>query len=316
MSIELQLALELGPVKANIVNAAMTTLAGAGVLWLLGVGWRRIATRWEARQAERQPDHTVITSGSSYGDVAGTCTEFVACVRVAPSKRLPTPVQLDVSRIGPFVRSAFGDLFPSAPEVSFPTERVRYRRNGSATGGIAPYLQVWPTGLIEATVPITHTVTASGQRRIPLLEIARTLLPAIRAIQRGGYEAALGTAAVVPLGLDWEIKVSRELVDATSTPWAALEFPGRAPNGRATGQGPPWPIPGFGHDQLLCVSTTALPEDILMPAFADFTARSGYYDAEGAMDDLRTAIRELNAAVPPDADMALDVQMPHAPSAR
>lgn len=311
MSIDPPLAVELGPVRVivvtAIVTAVVTSVVGAVVVWLKGAAGKRFA----ARREERHADHTVITSGWSYSEVAGTSTEFFACVRAAPSKSLPARVRLDAGRIALLVRSAFGDLFPSEPEVSVPTDRVRYEAKDPGRAGATPYVQVWSTGLIEATVPITHTVTTSGDLLIPLVEIARVLLPAIRAIQHGGYEEAFGPAAVISMGLDWEMKMSRELVGTTSIPWDALEFPGRAPAGRATDQGPPWPRPGFGHDDLLCMATTTAPEDILMPAFADLVEQSGYYGAEDALSDLRTAIRKLTyETTAPGTAAALDVEAP------
>ena len=70
-----------------------------------------------------------------------------------------------------------------------------------------------------------------GDGFLPLVEITQVLLPPIRAIQQG-YEQLLGLGAVIPLGLDWDIKLSRQLVGQPSTPWAGLVFPGRVPAGR------------------------------------------------------------------------------------
>lgn len=293
MSIDPLLAVELGPVKVivvtAIVTAVVTSVVGGGVVWLKGAASKRVAVR----RQERHADHTAITGGWSYSEVAGTSTEFFACVRAAPSKSLPARVRLDAGRIAPLVRSAFGDLFPSEPGVSVPSDQVRYEAKDLDRGGATPYVQVWSTGLIEASVPITHTVAASGDLLIPLIEIARVLLPVIRAIQHGGYEEMFGPDAAVSMGLDWEVKLSRELVGTTSITWDALEFPGRTPPGRATQQRPPWPRRGFGHDRLLCMATTTAPEDILMPAFADLVEQSGYYGAEDALLDLRTAVQGL-----------------------
>lgn len=295
--------IEWDPLWALVAAAIATGVGGAITAVVKGApasacrqarSWR--TTRREARDEELRADHFVITTGWSKGDVVGSNLGFVACIRAAPAKNFPERVRLDVNRVAPLVRSAFGDLFSSDPEVSIPTEVVRFRPQDSSLGGGELYQQVWSSGLFEATVPIPHTVTESGELHLPLLEIARSLLPSIQALQRGGYEDGFGPAVEIPLGLDWELKVSRQMSGATSTPWDALEFPGQAAE-RATGQGPPWTTPGFGHDQLLSVPITTAPEDILMPAFEDFLDRAGYYGTEGALEDLRTALRNLRDQV-------------------
>ncbi len=278
---------------SGVISVVVSFVVGGLLLWLKGVVRRRIATAREAREAEHHADHTTIGSGWFFDDLVGASAEFLVCVRAAPSKRLPAPVRLVVDRIAPFVRAALGDLFPPEPEVSIPTATVRYRRKDTGHPGVDQFVVVSPSGLIEATVPITHSSSDSGEPIIPLVEIARALLPATRAIQQG-YEQILGPGAVIPLGLDWEFKLSRELVGQPSIPWTALAFPGRVPDGRATDQRPPWPRPGFGHDQLRCVATTTAPEDILLAALADLVERSGYYGTEQALSDLRVAIRQLD----------------------
>lgn len=192
---------------------------------------------------------------------------------------------------------------------------MRFRPRDSSLEGSALYLQVWSSGLFEAAVPIPHRLTESGEMHLRLLEIARRLLPSIQALQRGGYEEAFGPAAEIPLGLDWELKVSRQMSSTPSTPWDALEFPG-PPAERATGQGPPWTTPGFGHDQLLSVPITTAPEDILMPAFADFLDRAGYYGIEGALEDIRTALRNLeDRGVTSESASPVDGEIPRMESA-
>src|SRR5690606_36805028 len=123
-----------------------------------------------------------------------------------PAKSFQEPVGLDVSRVAPLVRTAFGDLFSAVPEVSIPTEVVRFRPQDSSLGGGELYLQVWSSGLFEATVPIRHTVTDSGELHLHLVEIGLILLPSILALQCGGYQEVFGP---VVLGLAWELKVSR-----------------------------------------------------------------------------------------------------------
>jgi hypothetical protein len=196
------------------------------------------------------------------------------------------------------MRSAFGGLFPSFPEVSLPTETVRFRRKDVGQSGVDQFVVVSASGLIEATVPITPSVNDTGELLVPVVEIARALLPAIRAIQDGGYEQIFGPGAAIPLGLDWEIKLSRELVGQPSTPWAGLVFPSRAPDGRGTDQRPPWPRPGFGHERLQCVESTIAPRDILTPALEDLVERSGYYGTNEAINDLRAAVRQLDVQTP------------------
>jgi hypothetical protein len=290
-------AAELGPVKVTAISAAIgalvTFVVGAVVIWLQRAVRRRVAAWRATREDERHADHTTIGGGWYYGDLVGASTDLLVCVRAAPSKRLPAPVRLDVDRIAPFVRQAFGDLFPPEPEVSLPTETVRYRRKDTGYPGVDQFVVVWPSGLIEATVPIARSVSDAGELLVALVEITQVLLPPIRAIQQG-YEQLLGLGAVIPLGLDWDIKLSRELVGQPSTPWAGLVFPGRVPAGRGTDHRPPWPQPGFGHDQLRCVATTTAPEEILVPALVDLVEQSGYYGADQALDDLRAAIRQLD----------------------
>jgi len=288
-------ALELGPVKVDAINAVLTFVIGAFLVWLRSVVRKRIAAWRSRREDERLADHTTIGSGWWFGDLVGASTELLVCVRAAPSKTLPSPVRLDVDRIGPFVRNAFGEFFPASPEVSIPTDVVRYRRKDP---GVDQFVVVWPSGLVEATVPIPRSVSDSGELLVPLVEIARALLPVIRAIQQGGYEQILGPGAVIPLGLDWEIKLSRELVGQPSTPWADLAFPGRVPDERGTDQGPPWPQPAFGHEQLRSLATTTAPADILLPALEDLVERSGYYGTNEALDDLRAAVRQLDVEAP------------------
>lgn len=292
-------ALERGPVKVTAIGAGVTFVVGAVLVWLQRAARTRIAARRARREDERHADHATIGSGWYVDDLVGASGEFLVCVRAAPSKSLAAPVRLDVDRIAPFVRSAFGDLFPSFPEVSLPTETVRFRRKDVGQGGVDQFVVVWASGLIEATVPITHSVNDASELLVTLVEIARALLPAVRAIQYGGYEQIFGPGAATPLGLDWEIKLSRELVGQPSTPWAGLVFPGRAPDGRGTGQRPPWPRPGFGHKRLQCVESTTAPGEILMPALEDLIERSGYYGTNEALDDLRAGVRQPDVETPP-----------------
>jgi hypothetical protein len=304
MSLDPLWALQLGPVRVNAIQVAIgtvvTVVVGAGLVWMQGVARRRLAAWWAARQDRRHADHATIGSGWWFGDLVGASTELLVCVRAAPSKTFPEPVRLAVERIARFVANAFGDLFPTTPEFSNPTEVVRYSRKDTGHPGVDQHVNVWASGLIEATVPIPRSENDAGEVLASLVEITRALLPAIRAIQHGGYEHIFGPHAEIPLGLDWEIKLSRELIGQPSTPWVDLVFPGRVPDGRGTNQRPPWPRPGFGHGRLQCVATTTGPADILLPALEDLIERSGYYGTTDALDDLRATIRQLavEAAAP------------------
>jgi hypothetical protein len=136
-----------------------------------------------------------------------------------------------MGRIAPFVRTAFDDHFPEAPDFCDPTELVRYRKADTDPCGIDHFVLVWPSGLIEVTLPLASSSDETGEPVIPLVEIAGRLLPAIRAIWNGGHERILGSDAGIPLGLDREIKLSRALVGpGSSSPWTALAFPGHAPD--------------------------------------------------------------------------------------
>jgi hypothetical protein len=283
-------AIELGPVVITTVGAVITFAVGLALGWVQRLGRYVVA----AVRARRQADHVTITSGWFHDDLS-CAAEFLVSIRVAPSKSLAGPAWLEANQVAAFVRGAFGDLFPESPEYSNPTELIRYRTaNDGQIRGIDQSALVWSSGLIEATVPITHSLDDAGQPIIALIEIARAVLPAIGAIQQGGYAQIFGSSALRPHGLDWAIGLSRELAGDKSTPWAALAFPGREPSGRATGMRPPWGRPGFGQDQLRSVSTRTAPDDILVPALADLMDRSGYYGSGPAVSDLRAAIRQLD----------------------
>ena len=154
-------ALQLGPVRVTAVQAAIgaavTFVVGAGLVFARG----RIAAWWAARQDRGHADHTTLGSGWWSGDLVGASSELLVCVRAAPSKMLPAPVRLDVERIAPFVREAFGDHFPAAPEFCDPTEMVRYIKKDPGHPGVDQQVVVWPSGLIEAMTGVSCSPPSS-----------------------------------------------------------------------------------------------------------------------------------------------------------
>lgn len=283
-----------------VIGAALTAAAGVVVAYVMG--WLQRLGRWVLEHLLKRvrSDHLAIRGGWCSGDFMGS-SHFLVGIKCAPNRSLHRELRTDPERVAEWGRSTFGPLFPSVPDYADPTVQIRYRRV-DATGGNDGWFIVWPSGLVEVTFPITHEFDEHHAPLIPITAAARPLVGFIGAVRLGAYPTLFGEGnraqnQLRGRKLDWYVGVSRGFSTPEWTSWAGLDFPGRAPKGRATGMQAPMSERGFGYEELQNLRQDATPERILMPAFADLIRRSGYYGCEPALRDIRTMVRTLSNGV-------------------
>lgn len=279
--------MEIGPVAFGAgIAAAATIIVGLAMGWLQRLVRRAFIVMSRAIRA----DHWAIKGGWFTGDL-GAQSNFLVSIKCAPSRSFRSPVRLDPEAVAVWMR-VFGDVFPSAPEYCSPTELIRYRSESEATREAT--VLIWPSGLLEAALPLPHSLDEDGQPQIALLDIARPVISVIGSIQAGAHGAMFGNGVFGRLRLDWCIGVSRALTKESWTPWTRLLFPGRVPKGRATGMQPPMPSCGFGQERLVNLPPKSSVARILVPVLTDLIERSGYFGYEESVIDIERAIQSLS----------------------
>ena len=267
------------PQLETIVTVALTTIVTVPIALAIPAGSRAVRRWVQGRVDQRKADHATIERGSYARP--NSWSEFMVLVRCAPDRRRSGSI--DVDSAAEWVRKRFSSMVEKEPEHS-DTELVRFQGAG---GHDLSWLLIWSNGLLELACPV---VDHDGE--LELAEIGSIVWALLSAIDAGAYGELFGKKSG-RWRLDWAVAVTAyKSAPGGRRRWSALRFPGRAPEGRATGGYPANPTPSLGGDALHSRKQRHDPSRILSAVYADFLERSGYRGFDPAVDDLLAHCRE------------------------
>jgi hypothetical protein len=176
-------------------------------------------------------------------------------------------------------------VFPGEAQYS-DGRHVRFVVIGTPDETFSNVLDVWGTGRVQLRWPLTPSANSGGQPQLSAVEIAKAVWVLAAATRRGAYRRLFGR--ILPRRLDWQLGVSPDILDASNVrqPWIDIAFPGRRPEGRATGQ-----LPIFGGPFLSSRREYSDPSQVVAGCLRSFLRANGYRSTDFALTDAVRALR-------------------------
>ena len=112
-----------------------------------------------------------------------------------------------------------------------------------------------------------------------------------------GASDASGGREKSPGKFDWFIGVSPTIIDreGVTRDWADLEFPGRHPRRAGTDSRTFCPSEGYARAALMSWDSRKPMRELLKVFLEDFLHQNGYYDCDGAIQDILDAFAAVSS---------------------
>lgn len=246
-------------------------------------GWVGTKTRPARRRLAGKfvADHGPIAGGWFGRNISGSQRQFRIEIKCAPSSTLSSQRHVSVEEVAPWARAVLGEsAHPAWPGP----DHVRFEAAAAGTDSEDALALVWPTGLLEAAIPIRHALDSAGLPTVDVMDLARTLATFVLTVRSGIHRSLYGRELLDRRRLDWHIAVTPAIaLNGNYTLWSSLVFPERIPPRTSAGR-PPTDDKGFGD--LLDVDVDLSPHAVVMTFLADYIKRAGYYETTDCLADI------------------------------